>query len=295
MGECEPGEGYKRPRAHHTGMQVFGITGPGSGRLIDRIADHTDDLAVVRGGEDGDDRPTPSQGGTQLEQPHERPVRVGATTYDLDDDGWVATGAGLTLEDVLDRLAPDHEWAAVVGFPDADVPHVVLGDEREIRGEELLVVPDQDAVDVDELLDRVDALEGHETLESLVSAVKRSPRADRAGAIATFTGRVREKDTPADTPTEYLEFEKHEGVADRRMADIEADLEAREGVYEVTLHHRTGVVPAGKDIVFVVVLAGHRREAFSTVEDGIDRLKREVPLFKKEVTNDGEFWVHEHQ
>ncbi|PSP53856.1 molybdopterin synthase, partial [Halobacteriales archaeon QH_7_68_42] len=49
----------------------------------------------------------------------------------------------------------------------------------------------------------------------------------------------------------------------------------------------------GEDIVFVVVLAGHRREAFRTVEDGIDRLKDEVPLFKKEVTVEETFWSHE--
>jgi molybdopterin synthase catalytic subunit len=41
------------------------------------------------------------------------------------------------------------------------------------------------------------------------------------------------------------------------------------------------------------VLAGHRREAFGTVEDGIDRLKDEVPIFKKERTSDEQFWVHE--
>jgi molybdopterin synthase catalytic subunit len=61
----------------------------------------------------------------------------------------------------------------------------------------------------------------------------------------------------------------------------------------VLLHHRTGVVEAGEDIVFVVVLAGHRREAFRTVEDGIDRLKDEVPLFKKEVTVEETFWRHD--
>ncbi len=59
------------------------------------------------------------------------------------------------------------------------------------------------------------------------------------------------------------------------------------------LHHKTGVVEAGEDIVFVVVLAGHREEAFETVSDGINRLKAEVPLFKKEVTVEESFWVHE--
>jgi molybdopterin synthase catalytic subunit len=59
------------------------------------------------------------------------------------------------------------------------------------------------------------------------------------------------------------------------------------------MHHRVGVIEDGEDIVFVVVLAGHREEAFRTVEDGINRLKDEVPIFKKERTTDEEFWVHE--
>lgn len=59
------------------------------------------------------------------------------------------------------------------------------------------------------------------------------------------------------------------------------------------MHHRTGVIEYGEDIVFVVVLAGHRGEAFQTVEDGINRLKDEVPIFKKEVTTDEQFWVHD--
>jgi molybdopterin synthase catalytic subunit len=59
------------------------------------------------------------------------------------------------------------------------------------------------------------------------------------------------------------------------------------------MHHRTGVIREGEDIVFVVVLAGHREEAFRTVEDGINRLKDEVPIFKKESTTEEEFWIHE--
>ena len=53
------------------------------------------------------------------------------------------------------------------------------------------------------------------------------------------------------------------------------------------------MIEDGEDIVFVVVLAGHREEAFRTVEDGINRLKDEVPIFKKETTVEDEFWVHD--
>ncbi|WP_336000576.1 molybdopterin synthase [Halorientalis halophila] len=218
-----------------------------------------------------------------------------STTYGLtDDDGWFATGETRTLDDALDALAPDYDYVLVEGFSDASIPQVVLGG-RDHAGTELAAGETADDVDEDAVLDALAGTEPHETLGSLVARVKASPRADRAGAIATFTGRVRAKDDPDDAPTEYLAFEKYEGVADDRMETIEAELEEREGVLDVVLHHRTGVVEYGEDIVFVVVLAGHRREAFRTVEDGIDRLKDEVPLFKKEVTVDEEFWVHERE
>lgn len=269
-------------------MQVFGVLGPGSDRLVERFADRVDGLAVVHA--------TGESGGR--ESPGDVPVRGrpesgGSTRYALSEEGWSATGDGLTPDDVLDRLAIDHDVTVVRGAPDANIPQVVLGDDQKLAGTVLLDASDPEAVDIEELLGVVEALEPHETLHSLVARVKRSPVGDRAGAIATFTGRVRAKDGPDDPPTEYLEFEKHEGVADERMRAIAEELEDRDGVYEVAMHHRTGVVPAGVDIVFVVVLAGHRKEAFRTVEDGIDRLKAEVPLFKKEVTTDEEYWVHE--
>jgi molybdopterin synthase catalytic subunit len=130
------------------------------------------------------------------------------------------------------------------------------------------------------------------TRETLVDRVEASADAELSGAIATFTGRVRARDAPGDDRTTHLAFEKYEGVAAERMDAIAAELAERDGVFDVRMHHRTGVIEAGEDIVFVVVLAGHRREAFRTVEDGIDRLKDEVPIFKKEATEAETFWVH---
>lgn len=209
-----------------------------------------------------------------------------------DDGGWVATGTDRSLGETLDELAPVHDYAVVEGYPDARIPTVALGG-RNHQGEVVAAADSVDDLDVEELVTAVDALEPYETLGSLVARVKRSADADRAGAIATFTGRVRRKDYPDDDPTEYLEFEKYDGVADEQLASIRADLSSRDGVYDVRLHHRTGVVEAGEDIVFVVVLAGHRTEAFETVENGINRLKDEVPVFKKETTTAEEFWVHD--
>ena len=203
-------------------------------------------------------------------------------------------GVGEHLDDALERLGPSCEYALVEGYSDAALPTVALGGRESTAGELIARGDTAEDVDVDRVIERLEETEPHETLSSLVARAKESPEQDKSGAIATFTGRVREKEHDDDEPTELLEFEKYDGVAAEKMAAIREDLEAREGVYEVLLHHRTGVVESGEDIVFVVVLAGHRGEAFETVADGINRLKAEVPLFKKEVTVADEFWAHQH-
>jgi len=206
---------------------------------------------------------------------------------------WFGTGVETSFDALRRDLAPDYDYLLVEGYSDLALPTVAL-DGREHAGETLLCAPDADSVDIETLVSKLEERTPYETLESLVTRVKRSADAEFAGAIATFTGRVRARDSPDDPKTEHLEFESYERVAAERLATIEAELGARDGVYEVLTHHRTGVLEAGEEIVFVVVLAGHRREAFETVSDGIDRLKAEVPLFKKEVTVDETFWAHQH-
>ena len=265
-------------------MRVVGIAG--------RDADAVASALVGRLGERGRvarvrHEDASADGGASL-------VEAGANTnYVLSDDGTRVSGPPRSLPAVLDRLAPDHDYAVVTGYPDARIPHVVVG-EADHDGE-VIARLEAGTTDVAGAVEAVEAIQPRETLESLVSRAKASPAADRAGAIATFTGRVRARDDPDDPETTHLEFETYEGVAEERTAAIREELEARDGVFEVLLHHKTGVVEAGEDIVFVVVLAGHRAEAFATVEDGINRLKAEVPIFKKEVTLDGEFWAHERE
>jgi len=274
-------------------MQVLGIVGPsdsGKTTLVERLTER-----LAEGGRVGTVKHLKTDPTVDTEgKDTARHRAAGAdVTYGITDDaGWFATGAERALDETLDELAAEADYALVEGYSDAATPTVALGG-REHAGETVATAPEADAVDIDEVVAALDDLEPYESLESLVADVKRSPDAQYAGAIATFTGRVRTQENPNDEPTEHLEFEKYDGVAEERMATIREELAAREGVQEVRLHHRTGVVEAGEDIVFVVVLAGHRGEAFETVEDGINRLKDEVPLFKKEVTVDEAFWSHE--
>ena len=214
--------------------------------------------------------------------------------FSLTSDGrWVGRGDDRSLVDLLDSLAADYAYAVVAGASHHRLPTVVVGDTDPEPANVVANAPTADGVDIAALAARIDDFEPHVTLQTLIDRAEASPLAERSGAIATFTGRVRVKDSPDDDRTEQLAFEKYEGVAADRMAAISDELTDREGVFEVLMHHRVGVMGPGEDIVFVVVLAGHREEAFRTVEDGINRLKDEVPIFKKETTESEAFWLHE--
>ena len=216
-------------------------------------------------------------------------------SFRIDSDGqWTGGGTDRSVLELLDSLATDYEYALVAGVAHHRLPTVVIGDaETPPSADVVASAPTADELDLDVIIEGIDSFEPHVTLETLVEQAKAAPKADRSGAIATFTGRVRAKDSPDDARTEHLAFEKYDGVAEDRLEAISQELTEREGVFTVLMHHRVGLMNDGEDIVFVVVLAGHREEAFRTVEDGINRLKDEVPIFKKETTTDEEFWLHE--
>lgn len=260
-------------------MQLVGVLGSNPEPVVRALADQLSErgpVAVVRSAPI-----TPPDG------------QAGDTTYTLGESGWEGAGRHRSLTDVLDSLARTHETAILVGFPGARAPQVVEGN-RDVR-RTLQRVESLDAVEPADVLEDLDTARSWETLGSLVAKAKEVADEEFAGAIATFTGRVRAKDDPEDERTEHLAFERYDQVAAKRMDSLREELKERDGVYEVLLHHRTGVVEAGEDIVFVVVLAGHREEAFQTVEDGINRLKAEVPIFKKEVTVQDAEWIHHRE
>ncbi|PHQ45073.1 molybdopterin synthase [Halorubrum sp. C3] len=292
-------------------MRPLSIVGDGAPRLAWRLAAGLDGrVAVVERGDDaaGSDRSEPGARGPDPSDPaadggvvdgegtdpERRPDADTEIVFDADGN-WRGRGSVEGFDDLLDGLAPDHDYLLAVGESRLRVPAILLGpdpDPESVPGTVLATAGGPEEVALDALVADLDDAETWITRETLVRRVEASADAERSGAIATFTGRVRARDAPDDDRTTHLAFEKYEGVAAERMDAIAEELADRDGVFDVRMHHRTGVIEAGEDIVFVVVLAGHRREAFRTVEDGIDRLKDEVPIFKKEATESETFWVH---
>ncbi len=122
-----------------------------------------------------------------------------------------------------------------------------------------------------------------------LDAVVREVARDGAGAIATFTGTVRERSRDRDVIR--LEYEAFEGMAEQTMAALAADLKGRYSLCEVAIHHRTGPVEIGEPSVIIAVSAPHRADALAACTDAIDTLKQTVPLWKKELYEGGEEWI----
>ena len=122
-----------------------------------------------------------------------------------------------------------------------------------------------------------------------LDAAVREVRNDAAGAIATFTGTVRNRSR--DRNVRYLEYEAYEGMAEEMMADLATELAARHELYAIAIHHRVGRVEIGEPSVVIAVSSPHRAAALAACSEAIDTLKGTVPLWKKEVYEGGEEWI----
>jgi molybdopterin converting factor subunit 1 len=109
------------------------------------------------------------------------------------------------------------------------------------------------------------------------------------GAVVTFEGIVR--NNTSGRPTAYLEYECYPGMAQEQMARIGREIAAKFAVGRIGMIHRLGRLEIGEASVVVVATAPHRKPAFEAALEGINRLKREVPIWKKEFFADGAVWV----
>jgi molybdopterin synthase catalytic subunit len=109
------------------------------------------------------------------------------------------------------------------------------------------------------------------------------------GAVVTFEGVVR--NNTRGRPTRYLEYECYEPMAIRVMQQIGTEIAGSHAVDRIAMVHRLGRMEIGEASVVIVVSAPHRKPAFEAALEGINRLKRLVPIWKKEFFADGEIWV----
>lgn len=113
-----------------------------------------------------------------------------------------------------------------------------------------------------------------------------------AGGIDVFIGTVRNHTNGKQVLR--LEFEAYEAMAISEMQKIVSYATETWPLHRVVLHHRTGSLQVGEVPVIIAVSAAHRDAAFTACRYIIDTLKQTVPIWKKEIFEDGEVWVAAH-
>jgi molybdopterin synthase catalytic subunit len=112
-----------------------------------------------------------------------------------------------------------------------------------------------------------------------------------AGAVVLFLGTTREMTAGRRTVT--LDYEAYDEMAEKQLAELEAECRRRWPLVECVIVHRLGRVPLAEASVAIVVSTPHRADAFAAGQWLIDTLKRDVPIWKQEHWADGTSeWVH---
>ncbi|MCR8556335.1 molybdenum cofactor biosynthesis protein MoaE [Mucilaginibacter sp. BJC16-A38] len=113
-----------------------------------------------------------------------------------------------------------------------------------------------------------------------------------SGGIDVFIGTVR--NATKGKRVIRLEFEAYEPMAIAEMEKIAKQAFEKWPVQKILIHHRTGILEVGEVPVLIAVSAAHRAAAFDACRFIIDTLKQTVPIWKKEIFEDGEVWVAAH-
>jgi molybdopterin synthase catalytic subunit len=140
------------------------------------------------------------------------------------------------------------------------------------------------------MLERVRIQLGDFSVDQELAALRASSR--RTGGIATFIGCAR--DFSEGREVSEISFDAYGSMALAEMHILRDEAIARFGLLDVRIVHRIGVIGAGGQIVFIAAGAEHRAPALQACQWLIDELKQRVPIWKKELTPQGEAWVTPH-
>ena len=110
-----------------------------------------------------------------------------------------------------------------------------------------------------------------------------------AGAIDLFLGVVR--DNNLGRRVGHLVYEAYPSMAEKVMGELAEEAKARFGLEDCAVLHRTGRLEIGEASLLIAVSCGHRAASFEAGHWLVNEIKKKVPVWKKEVWENGEAWV----
>jgi molybdopterin synthase catalytic subunit len=113
------------------------------------------------------------------------------------------------------------------------------------------------------------------------------------GCILFFLGVSR--NAPEDSGVKALEYFAYEKMAIRKAREIEAKMKNKNPIREMVIIHRLGIVPVSDISLLVILASSHRKDMFLALEETVDLIKREIPIWKKAIYENGEtLWLDNH-
>lgn len=113
-----------------------------------------------------------------------------------------------------------------------------------------------------------------------------------SGALVLFLGVVRDQNQ--GRKVRFLEYDAYRSMAEKEMRHVGDEIATRWPTARIAMRHRVGRLAVGETALVIAVSAPHRSEAFEACRYAIDRIKEIVPIWKKEVWEDGEAWMEGH-
>mgnify|MGYP005859083781 CR=1 FL=1 len=91
-----------------------------------------------------------------------------------------------------------------------------------------------------------------------------------------------------------LFYDAYEAMAEKKLRDVGAETKRRFPIDDIAIAHRVGRLDIGETSLLVAVSSAHRADAFEAAHYCVDRIKQVVPIWKKEVWEDGSAWLEGH-
>ena len=110
-----------------------------------------------------------------------------------------------------------------------------------------------------------------------------------AGAVNVFLGVVR--DNNLGRSVSHLVYDSYPSMAERVMRELGEEAVEKFGILDCAILHRTGKLAIGEASLLVAISSGHRAESFEAGHWLVNSIKKRVPVWKKEVWEDGEAWI----
>lgn len=187
----------------------------------------------------------------------------------------VELSSGATVSELRERLRHLHPMLSELNDLLVLVNGSPVPDSQVLReGDEVAIIPPVSGGGI---------IEGELDLND---EVKKLVKETGSGAIVAFFGFV--KGLVDGKKVRELEYEAYEPFATKKIEEIERSIK---GVKKVRIYHRIGRLKPGEPTIYILVSATGRKEAFEGAREALERVKHEVPIFKLEKREDGDYWV----